>query len=133
MRNILGKDSPWSSIPAGLLASTAFSNYPDNSIALYIMWKMLHITYNIGVEKGILPTVPGFTIFLYCFSTATLFHAATIEPKNMRPSYWKFLHRISGSRICQMDRASFDVWGLETKKNMFEVMKRTRTDVLVKL
>lgn len=107
--------------PSGLLASVAFAFYSDNTIALYIMWKTLQvieiaikkrifikiiltwllnlqITYNWGIEKGYLPRVPGFTVMLYAVSTALLFHAATIEPQNLRPSYWKFLHSISGGR-----------------------------------
>lgn len=56
------------------------------------------ITYNIGNSKGYLPTVPHFTFLLYCASTATLFHAATLEPLTLRQSYWKFLHSLSGGR-----------------------------------
>lgn len=127
MRHLSGKDHPLHAIPASFLASLSFSNYPDNSIALYLIWKMMHITYNIGVEKKIVPSVPGFTILLYCVSTATLFHAATMEPKNLRPSYWKFLVNLSGNRILYMDRKPFDVYGLETSKAVAQMVKRTRS------
>lgn len=59
---------------------------------------MLQISYNIGTDAGYLPKVPYFTFVLYCASTATLFHAATLEPANLRSSYWKFLHSLSGGR-----------------------------------
>lgn len=43
MRHLTNQDSPFHAIPAGLIASTAFSNYPDTTVALYIMWKMLQV------------------------------------------------------------------------------------------
>lgn len=126
MRHTTGRDNPLHAIPASLAASVSFTNYPDNSIALYLMWKMLHITYNIGIEKKLVPEVPGFTILLYCTSTATLFHAATMEPNNLRPSYWNFLINLSGNRILYMDRTTFDVWGLGTSKLVSDMVNKTK-------
>ncbi|KAJ8964924.1 hypothetical protein NQ317_014457 [Molorchus minor] len=97
------------------------------------MWKAaqfllaLEITYNLGIAKGVFPRVPGFTEFLYSFSTAVLFHAAILEPTNLRPSYWKFLHSISGGRIACMSRAPLDVWGLDTSESLRRVLEKTRT------
>lgn len=59
---------------------------------------IFQMSYNWGIDKGYVPKIPGFTVLLYCASTALLFHAATLEPMNLRPSYWKFLHSISGGR-----------------------------------
>uniref|UniRef100_A0A1B0DIJ7 Transmembrane protein 135 N-terminal domain-containing protein n=1 Tax=Phlebotomus papatasi TaxID=29031 RepID=A0A1B0DIJ7_PHLPP len=132
LRHLIGRDSPYYALPAGLLASTMFSQYPDTSVCLYIMWKMLQITYKLGIERKVLPRVPGATIFLYCTFTATLFHAAMVEPLNLRESYWKFLHSLSGGRSAAIDRIPVDLWGLETSKALTEVLKRTRTDLNVK-
>ncbi|XP_059613346.1 transmembrane protein 135-like [Phlebotomus argentipes] len=128
LRHLIGRDSPFHAVPAGLLASTMFSQYPDTSVCLYIMWKMLQITYKLGIERKILPRVPGATIFLYCTFTATLFHAAMVEPLNLRPSYWKFLHSLSGGRSAVIDRVPIDQWGLDTSRALKEVLRRTRTD-----
>lgn len=98
LRRITGKDAASHAVPAGLIAGLAFRKYPDTTVALYVLWKAAQITYTMGIDKGILPRVPGFTEFLYCFSTAVLFHAALLEPTNLRPSYWKFLHSLSGGR-----------------------------------
>uniref|UniRef100_A0A1B0CE21 Putative conserved plasma membrane protein n=1 Tax=Lutzomyia longipalpis TaxID=7200 RepID=A0A1B0CE21_LUTLO len=132
LRHLLGRDSPYHAVPAGLLASTMFSQYPDTSVCLYIMWKMLQITYKLGIERKIVPRIPGATIFLYCTFTATLFHVAMVEPRNLRPSYWKFLHSLSGGRSAAIDRIPVDLWGLETSKQLMEVLKSTRTDFNVK-
>lgn len=110
-----------------MLASIAFLSYPDKSAALYIMWKALQITYNMLADQGYVPNVPGAMILMYCAFTATLFHAATIEPKNLRPSYWKFLYNLSGGRIAVMDRRSFDVWGLNTQAQIMKTIEMTRS------
>lgn len=132
LRHITGKDNALYSIPASLIASLSFASYPDTTVALYVMWKMLQITYNIGIDKGYLPTVPHFTFLLYCASTATLFHAATLEPLCLRQSYWKFLHSLSGGRVAGMDRLALDAYGLETSKQLAEMLKRTKTSMHVR-
>lgn len=98
LRHATDKDDASYAIPAGLIASVAFASYPDTTVSLYVMWKALQFSYNLGIEANLLPEVPYFTYFLYCASTATLFHAAILEPNNLRSSYWKFLHSLSGGR-----------------------------------
>lgn len=115
-----------------MLASIAFLSYPDKSAALYLLWKSFQITYNMLADQGFLPHIPGSTIFMYCAFTAVLFHAATIEPKNLRPSYFKFLHNLSGGRIAVMDRRSFDVWGLDTHNQIMKTIEMTRTGSEIK-
>jgi hypothetical protein len=126
---VTGRDSPAFAIPAALIASTAHAASMDVTIALYIMWKALQISYNLGVEKGILPNVPGFGIFFYCTCTALLFHVATVEPMNIRTSYWKFLHALSGGRVAGMGRECMDVWGLETTKQLYETLAKSKTKI----
>ncbi|XP_060535730.1 transmembrane protein 135-like isoform X2 [Cylas formicarius] len=127
LRRLYGEDRPWYAVPAGLLAAFAFKRYPDTTVALYVMWKAAQITYSLGIQKGYLPEVPGFTELLYCVSTAVLFHAAILEPTNLRPSYWKFLHSISGGRIACMNRAPLDAWGLGTSESLARVLETTKT------
>ncbi|CAH1108400.1 unnamed protein product [Psylliodes chrysocephalus] len=132
LRRIRGTDSSLHAMLAGLIAGTAFVKYPDSTVSLYVLWKVAQITYNLGIEKGIVPNVPGFTEFLYCFSTAVLFHAAILEPTNLRPSYWKFLHSISGGRIACMARDPLDIWGLNTSDSLNTVLTQTKTIPILK-
>lgn len=127
LRRLCGQDSPYYAIPAGLIGSIAFMAYPDNTVALYFMWKALQLFWNDSVEKGLVPEVKWFVIFLYCFSTAMLFHAAIIEPTNLRSSYWKFLYNLSGGRIATMARKPLDAFGLETSRQLQEVLIKTNT------
>jgi putative component of membrane protein insertase Oxa1/YidC/SpoIIIJ protein YidD len=131
LRHIFGRDSPSFAIPAALIAGTAHAANPDVTIALYIMWKALQLTYNMGVERKQLPTVPGFGILFYCACTALLFHVATLEPTNLRSSYWKFLHGLSGGRVAGMGRECMDVWGLETSKQLRDKLALTNTSLKV--
>lgn len=44
LRQIFNRDSKFHAIPAGLLAGLAFGFFPDNTIALYVMWKSLQVS-----------------------------------------------------------------------------------------
>ncbi|KYM99817.1 hypothetical protein ALC62_09435 [Cyphomyrmex costatus] len=127
LRRTLHKDSHIYAIPAGLIASVTFMAYPNTTIALYFMWKTLQLLWNDAVENEKVPEVKWFPIFLYCFSTAVLFHAAIVEPQNLRSSYWRFLYTVSGGRIAVMSRLPMNVFGLETHKNLQEVLRKTKT------
>ncbi|XP_071439079.1 transmembrane protein 135-like [Hetaerina americana] len=116
LRKLFNGDSPSMGIPAGLVAGLTFWVYPNTTVALYMFWKMLEVMYNAGIEKGQLPKIPGCTIFLYCFFTAVLFHAAVLEPHNLRPSYWKFLVRLSGGRFQDINRDCLVTYGTSNAK-----------------
>ncbi|EFN87751.1 transmembrane protein 135 [Harpegnathos saltator] len=124
LRRIFRKDSHIYAIPAGLIASIAFMAYPNNVIALYFMWKALQLLWNNAVESGKVPEVKWFVILLYCLGTALLFHAALIEPQNLRSSYFKFLYNMSGGRIAVMSRIPLDMFGLESSKHLQEVLRK---------
>ena len=131
LRHVRNKDAPEHALPAGLVAGIAFASYPNVSVALYVMWKTFQFVYAYGNARGVLPNVPGFSNFLYCIFTATLFHVAMFEPQNLRSSYFKFLDRLSGGRIAYMSRLPLDVYGLESTKNLEMVLAKTkaRTDL----
>lgn len=83
-------------------------------------------------DEGYLPKVPGAVILMYCAFTAVLFHAASIEPLNLRLSYWKFLHNLSGGRISVMDRRKFDAFGLETHAQIMKTIETAKTGSEIK-
>ncbi|XP_076398351.1 transmembrane protein 135 isoform X1 [Megachile rotundata] len=127
LRRSFNKDSSYYAIPAGLIAGLTFMAYSSNTIALYFMWKALQLLWNDLTEKKIVPEVKWFAIFFYSFSTAVLFHAAVLEPHNLRTSYWKFLYNISGGRIAVMSRIPLDQFGLESSRRLAEVLRKTNT------
>ncbi|XP_050532741.1 transmembrane protein 135-like [Daktulosphaira vitifoliae] len=123
-RRILGKDSKYICIPAGSLASLTFCMYRSNTIALYFMLKSLQIMYNKGSNGKILPDIPQANVLIYCFSTAILFHAAILEPQNLRSSYWKFLQSVSGGCVGLMDRHCLDAFGLRSSESLEKVLMK---------
>ncbi|XP_034191318.2 transmembrane protein 135 isoform X1 [Osmia lignaria lignaria] len=127
LRRFFQKDSCYFAIPAGLISGITFMAYSSNTIALYFMWKALQLLWNDLSEKKIVPEVKWFAIFLYCFSTAVLFHVAILEPQHLRSSYWKFLYNISGGRIAVMSRIPLDQFGLESSRHLAEVLRKTKT------
>ncbi|OAD54122.1 hypothetical protein WN48_08355 [Eufriesea mexicana] len=110
-----------------LISGLTFMFYNINTITLYFMWKALQLLWNDLVEKKIVPEVKWFQIFLYCFSTAVLFHVSIFEPHLLRSSYWKFLYTISGGRVAIMSRVPLDIYGLETSKHLADVCRKTNT------
>ncbi|XP_014253039.1 transmembrane protein 135-like [Cimex lectularius] len=124
MRRLYDQDYIIHSLPAGFLAGLSFYFYRDNTIALYFMWKMVQICYNLGSDKGHFPKLNWAPIFFHAFSTAILFHVAILEPHNLRPSYWNFLQAMSGGKIAIMDRVCMDRFGLESSRHLSEVLGR---------
>lgn len=127
LRSFTGKDCPFQIFPAVMLASTTLKHHPDASIVLYLMWKSLQLTFQLGQSKGYWKGIPRFTEFLYCFFTAMLFHSALVEPRTLRLSYWRFLMGLSGGRVALMDRNPIDRFGLESSTQLKEILERTRT------
>ncbi|KAH8306241.1 hypothetical protein KR018_004978 [Drosophila ironensis] len=123
LRHCFNRDEAIFAIPAGLVASLSFTQYPDNTVALYVMWKALQILFSRAQEHGFMPHIPNFMLFLYSFFTAVLFHAGILEPKNLRPSYYKFLQAISGERLSKFNLSAFDVFGLNTQKQALETIQ----------
>ncbi|XP_075145687.1 transmembrane protein 135-like [Haematobia irritans] len=123
LRHGFNRDDPRFAIPAGLISSLSFFYYPDTTVALYVMWKALQIIYNLGIQEKKVPEVPGFTIFLYAFCTAVLFHSGILEAQTLRPSYYKFLQAISGQRLTNFNLEPLEVFGLNTVGQTKEVLK----------
>jgi hypothetical protein len=131
LRRIFHKDLHIYAIPAGLIASVTFMAYPNTTVALYFMWKMLQLLWNNAVENKKVPEIKWFASLLLCFSAALLLHTAILEPQNLRSSYFKFLYNVSGGRIAVMSRLPLDMFGLETSKHLQGVLGKTKiTDQL---
>ncbi|XP_067635544.1 transmembrane protein 135-like isoform X2 [Eurosta solidaginis] len=124
LRHSFGRDDPRFAIPAGLLGSIAFSIYPDVTVALYVMWKALQVLYNLGIDRGVLPHVNNFTIYLYAFCSALLFHGGILEAKTMRPSYMRFLRGLSGERLNRFNLEPFNVYGHHASQQMKEISQQ---------
>ncbi|XP_017031319.1 transmembrane protein 135 [Drosophila kikkawai] len=129
LRHSCGYDSALFAIPAGLLGSIGLLNFPNTTVALYLMWKSLQLLYNWGVAEGKVPEVPHFSMLMYGFFTAVLFHSAILEARSLRPSYYKFLQNISGNRISRFNVKSFEEYGLKSQDQINYVIKKLGIDM----
>ncbi|XP_072433856.1 transmembrane protein 135 isoform X3 [Chiloscyllium punctatum] len=70
-----------------------------------------------GIEAGKCPYVAHADTVIYAISTAICFQAAVMEVQNLRPSYWKFLLRLTKGRFALMNRRALDVFGTQASRD----------------
>ncbi|XP_076031756.1 transmembrane protein 135-like isoform X1 [Oratosquilla oratoria] len=116
-RWIRGKDEASHGTLAGAVAGMAMYFYSAPSIALYLLWKTFEALYDDGCKSGKLPRIPGSVIIMYSISTAYLFHMAALEQYNLKPSYWRFLQRLTWGRMGEYNRYLLDEFGLGSSRN----------------
>lgn len=113
MRNL---DDELHALIAGFLAGTSMFFYKSTTISMYLFSKLVETLYFKGIEAGRFPYFPEADTVIYAISTAICFQAAVMEVQNLRPSYWKFLLRLTKGRFALMNRKVLDVFGTEASK-----------------
>lgn len=127
MRHANNDDKPEYAIVSALVASCAAFKYKSNFLSLYVVLKAIQLYYYYGCENDILPNIPSFQIILYSSATALLFHAAQYQPTALRPSYWKFLFALSGSRVALFNRHMIEKFGMKSYQSLQQTLKVTHT------
>ncbi|KAM3602164.1 uncharacterized protein V6R79_025527 [Siganus canaliculatus] len=102
---------------AGFLAGTSMFFYRSTTISMYLFTKLAETLYFKGIEAGRFPYFPHADTVLYAVSTAICFQAAVMEVQNLRPSYWKFLLRLTKGRFALMNRQLLDVFGTHASRD----------------
>lgn len=104
LRRWSGKNEDWHCLVTGFLAGSSMLFAPRASIATYVIWKCFEQYYfhaaKIGKVKHVEPTV----VLIYAFSVAVLLYTFALEPRFIRPSYMKFIDRISDHKLHQVNR-----------------------------
>jgi len=80
---------------AGLLAGLSVVFYRNTEIIMFLAAKAGEALFRAGVARGYLRTVPLGDVLVYSLATTVLFYCAVFEHYNLRPSYWKFLLRVT--------------------------------------
>uniref|UniRef100_A0A672PHK2 Transmembrane protein 135 n=1 Tax=Sinocyclocheilus grahami TaxID=75366 RepID=A0A672PHK2_SINGR len=114
MRNL---DDELHALIAGFLAGTSMFFYKSTTISMYLFSKLVETLYFKGIEAGKFPYFSEADTVIYAISTAICFQAAVMEVQNLRPSYWKFLLRLTKGRFALMNRKVLDVFGTEASKH----------------
>ncbi|KAI4813817.1 hypothetical protein KUCAC02_003041 [Chaenocephalus aceratus] len=114
LRNI---DDELHALIAGFLAGTSMFFYKSTSISMYLFSKLVETVYFKGIESGRFPYFPHADTVIYAISTAICFQAAVMEVQNLRPTYWKFLLRLTKGRFGLMNRHLLDVFGTQASRD----------------
>lgn len=96
---------------SGVAATPAAFLWSSSSLAQYMMWKLIETCYFMGVKTGHVKHVELTLNLLYAVSTAQLFYVSVIEPKLMRPSYTKWLNRVTHGYFALLNRNLIDILG----------------------
>ncbi|TMS13865.1 Transmembrane protein 135 [Larimichthys crocea] len=114
LRNI---DDELHALIAGFLAGLSMFFYKSTTISMYLFTKLVETMYFKGIEAGRFPYFPHADTVLYAISTAICFQAAVMEVQNLRPTYWKFLLRLTKGRFALMNRQLLDVFGTQASRD----------------
>uniref|UniRef100_A0A8D2DJU6 Transmembrane protein 135 n=1 Tax=Sciurus vulgaris TaxID=55149 RepID=A0A8D2DJU6_SCIVU len=117
LRWIRNLDDELHAIIAGFLAGISMMFYKSTTISMYLASKLVETMYFKGIEAGKVPYFPHADTIIYSISTAICFHAAVMEVQTLRPSYWKFLLRLTKGRFAVMNRKALDVFGTGASKH----------------
>nr|XP_057943037.1 transmembrane protein 135 [Doryrhamphus excisus] len=110
-------DDELHALVAGSLAGLSMFFYKSTSISMYLFSKLVETLYFKGIEAGHFPYFPQADTVLYAISTAICFQAAVMEVQNLRPTYWKFLLRLTKGRFALMNRQLLDVFGTQASRD----------------
>ncbi|KAB0392528.1 hypothetical protein E2I00_003863 [Balaenoptera physalus] len=77
-----------------------------------------------GIEAGKVPYFPHADTIIYSISTEICFQAAVMEVQTLRPSYWKFLLRLTKGRFAVMNQKVLDVFGTGASKHFQDFITR---------
>ncbi|KAI0243199.1 hypothetical protein LSAT2_026219 [Lamellibrachia satsuma] len=116
LRHLLGQENATHGLLAGLLAGTSMFLYKSSTVALYMTSKLTEILYMKGIEAGLLPYVQSADILLYAVSMSLIIHVAILEPHNLRPTYWKFLLKLTHGQLGEINRKLLDIYGTGASK-----------------
>ncbi|TDH04875.1 hypothetical protein EPR50_G00137880 [Perca flavescens] len=114
LRNI---DDELHALIAGFLAGISMFFYKSTTISMYLFSKLVETIYFKGIEAGRFPYFPHADTVIYAISTAICFQAAVMEVQNLRPTYWKFLLRLTKGRFALMNRQLLDFFGTQASRD----------------
>ncbi|XP_048851249.1 transmembrane protein 135 isoform X2 [Brienomyrus brachyistius] len=116
LRWVRNLDDELHALIAGFLAGVSMFFYKSTTISMYLFSKLVETVYFKGIEAGRVPYFPHADTLIYAVSTAICFQAAVMEVQNLRPSYWKFLLRLTKGRFSLMNRRVLDIFGTQASQ-----------------
>lgn len=104
LRRIFGKQEVWHSAVSGGLSGLSMAFAPKSTLSTYIIWKCLEQYFFLGVQSGQIKWSNEIICLVYALSVSVLLYMFALEPRFIRPSYMKFIDKISDHRLHQVNR-----------------------------
>lgn len=111
LRRIYGEQKAWHSAAAGGLAGFSMLFAPRSTLSTYIFWKCLEQYFFLAVQRGQIKRANEVICLVYAVSVNVLLYIFALEPRFIRPSYMKFIDKISDHKLHQVNRMVLDVFG----------------------
>lgn len=104
LRRIHGRQENWHSIVAGGFSGLSMLFSPKSTLSTYVIWKCFEQYFFLGVQNGHIKHPNQVICLLYAASVNVLLYTFALEPKFIRPSYMKFIDKISDHKLHQVNR-----------------------------
>jgi len=103
LRNIRVRDDEINSIVAGAVAGLSILFSRSTEISMYCLSKGVEAIFVSMTKKGVMKPLPHPDVFMFAIGTGIIFYCCSLEPYNLRPSYWRFMRSVSGGRFDQFE------------------------------
>jgi len=86
----------------------------NTTITLYVTWKAIESLFIESNKLGFIPFHNFICYSIYAFGTSQLFYSVVLEPQHIRPSYMKFIDRVTDYKLHQLNRNILDIFGTQS-------------------
>lgn len=104
LRRATGKQEDWHSAMAGAVSGMSMAFSPKSTLSTYILWKCLEQYFFLAVKNGQIKRQNEVIGLVYAISVNVLLYIFALEPRFIRPSYMRFIDKMSGHRLHQVNR-----------------------------
>jgi len=104
LRRVQGRQEVWHSALAGGISGMSMLFAPRSTLSTYIIWKCLEQYFFLAVQEGKIKHPEQVICLVYAVSVNILLYIFALEPQFIRPSYMKFIDKISNHRLHQVNR-----------------------------
>lgn len=104
LRRATGEQQVWHSSVAGGVSGLSMLFSPKSTLSTYVIWKCLEQYFFLAAERGQIKRVNEIIGLIYAVSVNVLLYIFALEPRFIRPSYMKFIDKISDHKLHQVNR-----------------------------
>jgi len=109
MKYLRNRDDNLNYLVGGAVAGISILFSRSNDITMYFLAKAMETIYDELAKRNIVKKFTYGDVALFSLAVGVVFYCSVLEPYNLRPSYWIFLHRMSKGRYNQFEEIA-RVW-----------------------